>query len=155
MRTCDYADDDLPAVAALFTASIHALAVAHYDAGQRAAWAPRPPDLAEWRYRLAGLQVRLAEADGALAGFIGFTGDGHIDLLYTAPEYARQGVAAMLYDETERRLAASGARVLCTEASLVAAPFFSRQGFTVVARQCVMRRGVSFLRYAMRKTLDG
>lgn len=114
-----------------------------------------------WRSRLARLQVLVAEADNALAGFIGFSTDGHIDLLYTAPEYARRGVASALYGETERCLSASGVRVLCTEASLVAAPFFSLQGFTVAAhqrisasaRQRVMRRGVALARYVMRKLL--
>lgn len=40
-----YRDADLAAIAELFTASVHSLAVGHYDAVQRAAWAPQPPDL--------------------------------------------------------------------------------------------------------------
>lgn len=153
MRTRPYTDGDLEAVAALFTASIHALAVDAYDDEQRAAWAPRPPNLAEWRSRLSGLQVLVAEADGALAGFIAFTDDGRIDLLYTAPAAARRGVASALYREAEKHLAAAGVTALRTEASLVAAPFFARQGFAVVETQCVIRRGVAFQRHALQKAL--
>lgn len=153
MKTRPYADTDLEAVAELFTASIHALAVDAYDAEQRAAWAPRPPDPVEWRSRLAGLQVLVAEADGALAGFIAFTDDGHIDLLYTAPAAARRGVASALYREAEQHLVAAGVTALRTEASLVAAPFFACQGFAIVETERVIRRGVAFQRHAMHKAL--
>lgn len=154
MKARPYADADLEAVAELFTASIHALTVGAYDAKQRAAWAPRPPDLAEWHSRLAGLQVLVAEAEGALAGFIAFTDDGRIDLLYTAPAAARRGVASELYREAEQHLLAAGVTALRTEASLVAAPFFARQGFAVVETQRVLRRGVAFQRHAMHKALE-
>ena len=152
MKIRSYTDDDLAAVAALFTASIHGLATGHYDAAQRAAWAPQPPDLDEWRRRLQGLNTLLAETQGRLAGFLAYAEDGHVDLLYTAPDSPRKGVASALYAEAEAALFASGVRRLYTEASLVARPFFERQGFVVREVQDVERRGLVFRRYAMDKT---
>lgn len=148
-----YQPDDLTAVTALFSASIHGLAAAHYNAAQRLAWAPQAADLQAWQVRLAGLQVLLAHIDDQLAGFIGFTRDGHIDLLYTAPRYARQGIAAMLYAAAETRIKAAGATSAFTEASLTARPFFARQGFSVEQAQTVARGAVTLQRFAMRKPL--
>lgn len=145
---------DVEAIANLFTDSIHALAAAHYDAAQRDAWAPQPPDIDEWRARLETLSTLIAEEQQRLAGFISFDANGHIELLYAAPHAARRGVASALYAEAERELRARNALTLTTEASLVAAPFFSAQGFIIVEEQSIDRRGVSFRRFAMRKTLD-
>ncbi len=153
MNIRPYDESDLAAVAALFTLSIHRLAVGYYDAQQRAAWAPQPPDLQEWRRRMSGLKTLVAETDGELGGFIAYEMNGHIDLLYTSPTHPRQGVATSLYRQVETEMRVAGVEVLTTEASLVARPFFDRQGFDVVEEQNVSRRGIWFRRYAMRKSL--
>ena len=149
-----YQPADLTAVTALFSAAVHRLAAADYDPAQRQAWAPAAADLPAWQTRLAGLQVLLAQCDGQLAGFIGFSFDGHIDLLFTAPGCARRGVAATLYAAAEQRLRAAGARELFTEASLTARPFFARQGFSEEQAQTVTRGAVTLQRFAMRKILE-
>lgn len=144
--------DEVEQLAALFTASIHHLARFEYSTEQREAWAPLPPDLLEWKSRLSALTTLVMEGSGnTLSGFISYEANGHIDLLYTAPHIARRGVASALYVESEKRLTEAGVTVLFTEASLVAAPFFKRQGFEVVEEQRVQRRGISFRRYAMKK----
>ena len=148
-----YTPADLEAVAQLFTASVHQVAASHYDETQRAAWAPQPPKLNTWQERLAPLQTLVAEENGRLAGFLSYEDDGHIDLLYTAPGSTRTGVASRLYHAAEAALAEAGATELFTEASLVARPFFERQGFEVTEEQNVTRNNVSFRRFAMRKQL--
>ncbi|MGH8179119.1 MAG: GNAT family N-acetyltransferase [Steroidobacter sp.] len=148
-----YRNSDVDAVALLFTDSVHHLASNHYDADQRAAWAPRPPDLDSWTARLASLSTLVTEADMKLAGFISYEQNGRIDLLYTSPGHSRRGVASALYREAEAILAGSGVSELFTEASIVARPVFERFGFQVAEEQCVRLRGVLFRRYAMRKSL--
>lgn len=96
----------------------------------------------------------LAHRDGQFAGFIGFNLEGHIDLLFTAPCYARQGVASALYAAAEQHLRAAGVRELFTEASLTARPFFARQGFSAEQAQTVTRGTVTLQRFAMRKRLE-
>jgi len=59
----------------------------------------------------------------------------------------------LLYREIESALLLAGIKALFTEASLVARPFFRRQGFLIVEEQIVSRRGVAFRRYAMRKSI--
>lgn len=149
----DYQADDLDALTALFCASVHGLAAAHYDAAQRRAWAPEVADRAAWQARLAALRVTLALVEGRLAGFIGYTEQGHIDLLFSAPQHARQGVATALYRSVELRLQAAGVEALRAEASLAARAFFEAQGFAVEQAQTVVRGGVELQRWLMGKRL--
>jgi putative acetyltransferase len=148
-----YRDDDLELLAELFTEAVHDLAAAHYDAAQRAAWAPQPPDLDYWRHRFSAIHTLVADDDGTAAGFIGYADNGHIDLLFVSPACARRGVAAALYRQAESALRRTGVGELFTEASLAARPFFETQGFIVVAEETVRFRGARFRRYAMRKHL--
>ena len=149
-----YQPQDLPDLVALFQASVSQLTAQHYDAAQRQAWAPAAADMPAWQTRLASLELVIAENDLVIAGFIGFSLDGHIDLLYCAPSHARQGVASALYAAAEQRLQAAGVCELFTEASLVAQAFFAHQGFSVQQAQTVTRGAVILPRMLMRKTLE-
>lgn len=151
MNVRRYTTADLGAVVALFTASVHELGATHYTAEQRDVWAPRPPDLAVWKIRLAERKTLLVGDESGLAGFVAFEVNGHIDLLYTAPRAARQGVASRLLKQVERAL--PGIEQF-TEASQIAKPFFLHHGFQVTEAQMVVRQGISFPRFAMRKGVD-
>ena len=149
-----YRIQDLSPVVRLFTDSVHELTAGAYDETQRYAWASRTPHLDPWRERLESLETLVAEEGSDLAGFISYEKDGHIDLVFTAPNYARRGIASALYHEAEQQLKELGVTELKTEASVVARPFFERHGFEVVDEQRVTVRGAQFLRYLMRKKLD-
>ena len=149
-----YRIQDLSPVVRLFTDSVHELTAGAYDETQRYAWASRTPHLDTWRERLESLETLVAEEGSDLAGFISYEKDGHIDLVFTAPNYARRGIASALYHEAEQQLKELGVTELKTEASGVARPFFERHGFEVVDEQRVTVRGAQFLRYLMRKKLD-
>lgn len=144
-------DNDTAALTALFHDSVHKIASASYTPEQLKAWAPASPDLAQWQTRLASLNTLVAEKEAAMAGFISFTDDGHIDLLFTSPMFARRGVASMLFEAAEKQLQANGGRHLTTDASLEARPFFETRGFEVLEAQTVERNGVQFRRFAMVK----
>ena len=149
-----YQIQDLSPVVRLFTDSVHELTATAYDETQRFAWASRTPDLDSWQQRLESLETLVAEEGDRLAGFISFDLKGHIDLIFTAPNYARRGVASALYRECETLLAEQGVKELYTEASVVARPFFQRHGFEVQEQQQATVRGAHFLRYVMRKQID-
>lgn len=149
-----YTHTDLAPVTQLFTRSVHMLAAGHYDAVEIAAWAPQPPDLHAWNERLAALHTLVAEDAGVLVGFIAYELNGHIDLLYTSPTHNRRGIATALYSQVESTLISIGIESVFTEASLVARPFFERHGFRVTAQETVVRRGVAFERFVMRKVIQ-
>lgn len=150
-----YTEADFAALAEVFTAAVHGSTVAYYDAAQREAWAPLPPDLQRWQQRLTQpeLCTLIAIRDSMPAGFISYEPNGHIEYLYTAPDSQRYGIASALYRAAELELSSMGVKELFTEASLVAQPLFLKQGFHIVEAQVVEVRGVQFRRHAMRKVL--
>ncbi|MCK0106319.1 GNAT family N-acetyltransferase [Marinobacter sp. S0848L] len=150
-----YRIKDLSPVVRLFTDSVHELTATAYDETQRYAWASRTPNLDTWQDRLASLETLVAEDGNALAGFISYEAGGAIDLVFTAPNYARQGIASALYQEAEQQLREKGVKELETEASVIARPFFEKHGFEVVEEQQVTIKGAHFLRFKMRKELQG
>src|SRR5690606_36227846 len=141
--------NDLDPLVALFTESVHQIAAQRYTPEQLAAWAPESPDLGLWRSRLALVETLVAEINGALAGFISYTRDGHIEFLFTSPAFSRQGVASALFEAAPQRLHSMGATKLATDASLEARPFFEAKGFRTVEEHVVERNGVQFRRFAM------
>lgn len=150
----DGSDYDAATLAAVFTDAVHALTTDCYDSAQRAAWAPRPPDAAFWRERLRPLHVIVAIQSGACAGFIGYDGGGHIDLLFTAPAHAHQGVASRLYAQAQKHLRHVGVQRVSTRASLAARPFFERQGFGLECARQVSTRGILLRCFDMYKQLE-
>ncbi len=146
-----YHDDDLESVVTLFTETVHQVSIRDYSSEQVAAWAPRPPDLARWRERLAPLTLWVADSGSRLLGFCGLGADGHVDLLYTDYRCQRQGVARSLYQRVEKEACRRGVRRLFTEASLTARPFFESMGFGIIREQLVESRGAIFKNYAMEK----
>ncbi|WP_303292171.1 GNAT family N-acetyltransferase [Marinobacter sp. SS5-14b] len=149
-----YRIQDLSPVVRLFTDSVHELTAAAYDETQRYAWASRTPNLDTWQQRLDAMETLVAEEGSALAGFISYEPNGTIDLVFTAPNFARKGIASALYNEAEQQLKERGVQELHTESSVVARPFFESHGFEVMEEQRVTVRGAQFLRFNMRKQLQ-
>ena len=151
MHIREFRPTDLEDVVALFTASVRGLAAGDYKEQQLQAWAPEPADLEHWRRKIDGQNLLLAEQDGELLGMVGYEDDGHVDVLFTHPDHARQGVAGQLHHEAVRLLGQNGVRELFTESSEVARPFFERHGYVVEQREVVVARGVELHRYRMRR----
>jgi putative acetyltransferase len=145
----DYEPDDLDAVLELFRRAVREVASRDYAPAEVAAWAPDEPDRTAWRDRLATGRVVVWEGDGALGGFARLDEDGTIDLLYVHPTRQRRGIARELLADLVAHARERGVRRLTTEASRTALPFFERQGFRLVARQTVWRRGVALENFRM------
>lgn len=138
----------------LFHRAVHAIPPSVYSRAEQEAWAPTPPDYAEWQQRLALLQLDVALLDGNIAGFVGLSGREHIEYLFTEPRWQGRGVASALYRCVQERAQAGGAEWLTVDASLVARPFFERRGFTVTRENQLQRNGVILHNVTMRKSLS-
>lgn len=145
--------NDIPAMMALFHASVHEVAAGDYNQAQRDAWAPDSGEPARWEKRLAEQQVWIAETDGAMSGFCAWTIDGYLDLLFVHPNHTRQGVATALCAKAEYDLRSRGVQRVHTQASITAQPFFNRHGFRLVRHQVVRTRDVSPPNAIMEKPL--
>ena len=148
-----YRASDLSALIALFRAAVRELASRDYDLRQRLAWAPDVIDAERFEARLASCATWVAEIAGRQAGFGSVETDGHIDLLYVHPDFARRGVARLLLEHIENEAKRGGIVRLYAEVSLTARAVFGRCGFRELARQTVVVRGVSMDNYRMDKVI--
>lgn len=145
---------DAATLANLFRASVRHIASRDYTATQVQAWAPDVIDERRFGERCERKFTRIAEVEGRIAGFTDLEPDGHVDMLYVHPDFARRGVARALLQHIENVARGLGVRRLYTEASVTARPVFEGAGFRVIAPQVVTIRGEALTNYRMEKRLD-
>lgn len=149
MRIRDFRSEDADEIADLFHGSVHSLATENFSSEQLEAWAPTPPDYSRWRKRLSLRKPYVAEREGTIVGFIELEDDGHIDCFYVRDGFQRQGIGKALFDHLLREAEARGIHGFHVEASLMARPFFEREGFCRVGTNRLDRRGQVLTNYSM------
>jgi len=148
---------DTEAIVSLFYETVHAVNAADYSEDQLNAWAPREVQTGKavmWQESLQQNITYAAEVDGKIAGFCDMTETGYLNRLYVHKNHQRQGIASMLVSEIEQEAKKRQLPEISTEASLTAKPFFEKQGYQVVQKQTVERKGVPLVNYQMLKKLS-
>jgi putative acetyltransferase len=89
--------------------------------------------LAWWRERwrnvlVADAAIIVAEAAGAVIGFVTIDKEGYLDQLVVAPEHWGSKVARLLVDEAKRR-SPDGVTLLVNKDNIRAIRFYERNGF--------------------------
>lgn len=154
-RLRPYAPDDAMALSALYRASVQGLGPAAYTPAQVAAWAALTPTPHALAAMAADGRARwVATLGGARAGFLDLEPDGHLALLYVAPQAARRGVGAALLRAALAQAGATGLATLHTEASALARPLFARFGFATLERRMVEVGGVAIHNHAMARRVE-
>lgn len=128
---------DVPALAALFRASIVELTGDDYGEDQQDAWAATAENEAAFGRKLAGQLTLVASLDGETAGFASLEGKDKVAMLYVAPDCALRGVATTLIDALVKLATARGATVLTADASDTARDVFVKRGFIPMVRNMV------------------
>lgn len=146
-------ESDFGAIGRVFHDAVHRIARGDYTEEQVRAWSPGELDAEHWQRRTAQLEVRVAVLEGVVAGFIGFSHRGYIDLLYVRPEFVRRGIGRTLLLEAERILGQLKVGTAWTEASLTARAFFQTMSYRTVREQTVCCGGVELRNYRMEKVL--
>lgn len=145
--------DDAPALARVYRDAVTGTGATAYDPVQVAIWANFPADLEAFRNSLLCGLTQIASVNGRPIGFGQLHPVDHIALLYTAPDHGRRGIAGAICSRLEQNAAAAGQRLLRTEASRIARPFFERRGYTLVEAEYPQYGGVVFERFRMLKVL--
>jgi len=107
--------------------SILALAPPLMAAVEAEAWAAKL-SFAGMEQKLRDLEIWVTELDDIVAGWGAIRG-GHLEGLYTAPEFAGRGVGSKLLDMLERLMRARGIAAVEAEASPNALTFYVRRGY--------------------------
>ncbi|MGO8739518.1 GNAT family N-acetyltransferase [Rhodoblastus sp.] len=128
---------DAPALAALFRASVEALAQEDYGEAQVAAWAARADDQAAFARKLAGELTIVALIGGEIAGFASLKGADCLDMVYVHPAFARRGVGTVLCAAMEKLAGARKAATLTADVSDCAQGFFAARKYAPQKRNMV------------------
>lgn len=144
--------DDVPVLAAIFTASIEELTGEDYSEAQQQAWMAAAED-EEFGKRLASDLTLIATLEGSPVGFASLRGTDHIRMLYVHPAVSGQGIATMLVDALEKLAGGRGATALTVDASDTAQSFFAKRGYTAQQRNSVTINDEWLANTTMKKTL--
>jgi putative acetyltransferase len=144
--------DDVPVLAAIFTASIEELTGDDYSEQQQQAWM-ETAESEEFGKRLASDLTLVATLEGSPVGFTSLRGTDHIRMLYVHPAVAGQGIATMLVDALEKLAGGRGAKSLSVDASDTAQGFFAKRGYTAQQRNSVSINDEWLANTTMKKTL--
>ena len=125
--------DDAPRLFEVRRRSILELAPPAMSIADAETWAARLT-LPRIEQKLRELEIWIAEPGGVVAGWGGIRGD-FLESLYTAPEYAGQGIGAALLDRLEGLMRERGVDAVRAEASPNALSFYVRRGYSVTGPQ--------------------
>ncbi|MGD9572929.1 MAG: GNAT family N-acetyltransferase [Thermoleophilia bacterium] len=126
-----------------------------YTPDQVAAWAALAPSPETLRARFRDGRTALVAVDDAdrPVAYGDVEQDGHIDLLYCAPQAAGRGIGAAIATRLEEAARAAGATRMTVEASEAARRLFLRRGFRELHRRDLDLGGVAIHNVAMEKDL--
>lgn len=150
MQIREYIPEDSSYLTKILYLAVHNISTDIYTREQQNAWAPI--SILEQNLNLTKTWVCLI--DDTIAGFIDFIlSKGHINYLYTHPNYQRKGIASLLYERVEAEAIRLQIEKLTTDASKVALPFFLHKGFTLERENIVERKGVEMINFTVSKII--
>ncbi|MDZ7963705.1 MAG: GNAT family N-acetyltransferase [Nostoc sp. DedSLP03] len=152
MRLRIYEIADTEEIMKLFYDTIHEVNIRDYTQEQVDAWAPANMDIEVWIKSLGSKFTYVAEED-KIIGFGELEANGHIDRFYCHKDFQRKGVGKKILEQIELKANSLGLEKLFTEASITAKPFFESQGFIIIKKQEVERRGQKLINFVMEKYL--
>ncbi|RZJ61012.1 MAG: GNAT family N-acetyltransferase [Flavobacterium sp.] len=144
---------DLPEIKQLFVETIMNVCSNDYTNEQQRIWAATAENEERWTNALNDQYFVVAERESKIAGFASLANNNYFDFLYVHKDFQRQGIADGLYEYLERKALDSGTRILTSDVSKTARPFFERKGFKVVSEQTNVRLGIEIVNYKMEKEL--
>ncbi len=153
MKIRRFSMSDAAATAQLYFDAVRIGALGPYSEAETIAWVKELPETRAWQERLAAQTTLIAEQTGKIAGFLAINDEGYIDLAFVDPALKGQGVAFSLYQAAEKQAIQQGLTRLTAHASLLAHPFFLRQGWKVLDEERVERHGEVLRRFHMEKDL--
>jgi len=144
---------DLPAIRQLFADTVTYVNARHYDFEQVAVWARAAGNELRWLEKLRQQYFVVAGHNGSIAGFASISSEGYLDFLYVHRDHQRKGIAQALLAAIEEKAISVGNRVIESDVSITARPFFEKNGFVVVRQQTVKIEGIALINFRMKKQL--
>jgi putative acetyltransferase len=147
--------EDLPEMKQLYVDTIRTVCNKDYNEEQVNKWSSSVNKEERWLDMIVNQFVLIAESDELIAGFGTLKDHHYIDLFYVHKDFQGQGVARELLRRLQAEAIIHGEKLLTSDISITARPFFEKQGFKVVVEQENVRQDVILINYKMFKRLPG
>jgi len=134
----------------IFLKAIQEISSREYNPKQIDAWA-HVEDHDAWGRKRASKSTWIATYNTKPVGFSDLEPSGYLDMMFVHPRYQGLGVATLLMKTIEAAALEQDLKLITTNASLTARPFFLSKGFTIVASQEVQIRGQMLRNFRMEK----
>ncbi|MEJ7767012.1 MAG: GNAT family N-acetyltransferase [Chitinophagaceae bacterium] len=137
----------------LFFNTVHTINARDYNKAQLENWAPEVIDKKKWEDRLTNNVCLVFYCENRIVGFGELSEEGGIDTLFVHKNFQGKRIASRLLEELTGYAQHHEFKLLTTEASITAKPFFEQHGFKVVEVQENHYQEIVFINYKMRKNI--
>lgn len=144
---------DLKEMQELYLGTIQSVCTNDYNPAQIEAWTSGVHNTERWIDVIRTQFVLLAVIENKIVGFGTLKDGNYMDFFYIHKEHQRQGIANELLTKLELEAQIQHSKIITSDISITAKPFFERKGFTVKAEQRNIRLGVELINYKMEKEL--
>lgn len=144
---------DLPEMKELFVQTIQSVCKNDYNPDQINAWVSGAENTQRWIDVIEKQFVLLAIIENKIAGFGTLKDYNYIDFFFIHKDFQRQGIANKIFTELELQAKNHYSKIITSDVSITAKPFFEKKGFVVKAQQKNRVKGVEIINYKMEKEL--
>lgn len=144
---------DLQEMQQLYVETIQSVCKNDYNPAQIEAWISGVKNKERWIEVIEIQFVLLAIIQDKIVGFGTLKDSNYIDFFYIHKDFQRQRIADKILTELESEAQKHNSKIITSDVSITAKPFFKKKGFIVKAEQKNIRLGVELINYKMEKHL--
>lgn len=144
---------DLEEMQKLYVETIQSVCKNDYNAEQIEAWIYGVKNKNRWIDVVENQFVLLAIIENQISGFGTLKDGNYIDFFYIHKDFQRQGIADKILNELELEARKHNSKIITSDISITAKPYFEKKGFVVKTEQKNIRLGVELINYKMEKEL--
>lgn len=148
-----YQSKDCAEIIKLFYETIHSVNAKDYTKDQLDAWSPKNINLDLWNKSFSRNYTLVFIDKDDIVGFGDLASSGYFDKLYIHKAFQGKGIATKIADSLEAYANSIGLKIISTQASITARPFFEKRGYIIIKKQQVERKGQFLTNYVMEKAL--
>lgn len=150
-----YKESDAEYLVHIFYNTCHKVLIKDYSKEQVAALAPEEKlNVEPWAKKWEKIPPFVAEFDNEIVGFAEFLTDGYIDCFYCHHDYIGKGVGTKLMQAILAKAKSQQNHRLYADVSETAKTFFEKNGFAVLKRKSIERKGIFLENYLMEKMIQ-
>lgn len=144
---------DVAEMQQLYIETIESVCKNDYNEEQIKVWSSGVNNMQRWTEVIENQFVLLAITENKIVGFGTLKDGNYIDFLYIHKDFQRQGIADKILNQLELEAKNHNSKIITSDISITAKPYFERKGFIVKAEQKNILQNVELINYKMQKKL--